>query len=290
MSENPEIKGEEKFSTKGSAGMDRDSADGNGSCESSSMASKPLKCLLEASLMAANRPLSIKQLLALFTDSEEPVDRKAVSAALDELIKDYAERGVQLRKLASGFRFQIHPDFGFLINRLFDERPPRYSRPLLETLSIIAYRQPITRAEIEAIRGVAISPSILKILREREWIKTVGHRDLPGCPELLATTKQFLDYFNLSQLSDLPTLAEFRDEEESNPSLFDEANRVAQEAEGAIQHSADAPSPSEDEDAIKVQREDRDREEESALHALDDAISMTDETVAKTSKSTLKES
>ena len=135
--------------------------------------------------------------------------------------KDYEGRGVILVEVASGFRFQADDEYAGWVNHLFDERPPRYSRALLETLSIIAYRQPITRGEIEDIRGVSVSGTITKTLLEREWIKVVGHRDVPGRPELLATTKSFLDYFNLKRLSDLPPLGDIKDFDSINPDLFE---------------------------------------------------------------------
>ena len=179
-----------------------------------------LKKTIEAALMVAGRPLSINQLLDLFENDEDAPQRSDVRAALTELQTDYSDRGVELKEVASGFRFQVRPDYARWVNRLFDERVPRYSRALLETLAIIAYRQPITRGEIEDIRGVSINTNIIKTLQEREWIKVVGHRDVPGKPELLATTRQFLDYFNLKQLSELPSLAEIKDYDQLNPDLF----------------------------------------------------------------------
>ena len=179
-----------------------------------------LKKVIEAALMVAGRPLSINQLLDLFEKSEDKPERADLRAALTELQTDFAEHGVELKEVASGFRFQVRSDYAQWVNRLYDERVPRYSRALLETLAIIAYRQPITRGEIEDIRGVSVNTNIIKTLQEREWIKVVGHRDVPGKPELLATTKQFLDYFNLKQLSDLPSLAEIKDYDQLNPDLF----------------------------------------------------------------------
>lgn len=179
-----------------------------------------LKKTIEAALMVAGRPLTINQLLDLFENDEDAPQRSDLRAALTELQTDYSDRGVELKEVASGFRFQVRSDYARWVNRLFDERAPRYSRALLETLAIIAYRQPITRGEIEDIRGVSINTNIIKTLQEREWIKVVGHRDVPGKPELLATTKQFLDYFNLKQLSELPSLAEIKDYDQLNPDLF----------------------------------------------------------------------
>ena len=181
-----------------------------------------VKKIIEAALMVAGRPLTINQLLDLFEKDEDRPERTDVRAALTELQTDFADRGVELKEVASGFRFQVRSDYAQWVNRLYDERPPRYSRALLETLAIIAYRQPITRGEIEDIRGVSVNTNIIKTLQEREWIKVVGHRDVPGKPELLATTRQFLDYFNLKQLSDLPSLAEIKDYDQLNPDLFAE--------------------------------------------------------------------
>lgn len=177
--------------------------------------------IIEAALMVSDKPMNVNQLLDLFEKDVEPPAKPDVRAALTELQSDYLDRGVELKEVANGFRFQVKAEYADWVNRLYDERPPRYSRALLETLAIIAYRQPITRGEIEDIRGVSVSTNIIKTMYEREWIKVVGHRDVPGKPELIATTKQFLDYFNLKKLSDLPSLAEIKDFEQLNPDLFD---------------------------------------------------------------------
>lgn len=185
------------------------------------MTAEQLKFVLEAALLAAETPLGVEQLHALFvTDGEEAPEREQIRQALGELQQDYAGRGVELVEVASGFRFQVCREFAPWVNRLWEDRPPKYSRALLETLAIIAYRQPITRAEIEDIRGVSVSSNIIKTLIEREWVRVAGHRDVPGRPAVYATTRQFLDYFNLKSLSDLPTLAELRDLDEINPDLF----------------------------------------------------------------------
>lgn len=179
-----------------------------------------LKMIIEAALMVSGRPLSIAQLLDLFEQDGERPEKSDIRAALTALQADYAGRGAELKEVASGFRFQVKSDYARWVNRLYDERTPRYSRALLETLAIIAYRQPITRGEIEDIRGVTVNANIIRAMQEREWIRVVGYRDVPGKPELLATTKQFLDYFNLKQLSDLPSLAEIKDYDQLNPDLF----------------------------------------------------------------------
>lgn len=183
----------------------------------------PVKPILEAAIMAADAPVPLERLLGLFSPLEEDAPGPAeIEAALAELREDYAGRGVELVSVAGGYRFQTQARFATWINRLWEERKPRYSRALLETLAIIAYRQPITRGEVEDIRGVAVSTGIIKTLQDREWIKIVGHRDVPGRPAIYATTRQFLDYFNLSGLDALPTLAELRDFDDLNADLFAE--------------------------------------------------------------------
>ena len=186
-----------------------------------------LKKIIEAALLALNTPLSVADLVSMFEQEPDKPDRRAVRKALEELQKDYAGHGVELKEVATGFRFQVRRELAGWINRLFQERPQRYSQALLETLAIIAYRQPVTRGEIEDIRGVSLSAGIIRTLFEREWIKVVGHRDVPGHPELLTTTCQFLDYFNLKELTELPFLGEIRDISQIEPDLFDSAGQVA---------------------------------------------------------------
>lgn len=171
-----------------------------------------LKIVLEALLLAAEEPLTLDRLLAVFPEPEQP-DRHALRAALVELAADYAGRGLELVEVASGFRLQVPQVFAPWVSRLWEERAAQYSRALLETLALIAYRQPITRGEIEAVRGVSVSSSIMKTLQERGWIKVIGHREVPGRPALYATTRAFLDYFNLKSLSELPSLMAPRDPE-----------------------------------------------------------------------------
>lgn len=169
-----------------------------------------LKTIIEALLLAAGEPLALDRLLAAFPEVERP-ERDAVRTALAELAADYAGRGVELVEVASGFRLQVPQVFAPWVARLWEERAASYSRALLETLALIAYRQPVTRGEIEAVRGVSVSSSIMKTLQERGWIKVIGHREVPGRPALYATTRAFLDYFNLKSLSELPSLAAPRD-------------------------------------------------------------------------------
>ena len=169
-----------------------------------------LKQIAEAILLAAGRPLTLDQLLAMFTEEERP-ERGDMRTALSALESDFETRGIQLVQVASGYRIQVREELQLWVARLWEEKPSRYSRALLETLSLIAYRQPITRGEIEEVRGVSVSTSIMKTLLEREWVRAVGHRDVPGHPAMYGTTKQFLDYFGLKSLDELPTLAELRD-------------------------------------------------------------------------------
>ncbi len=169
-----------------------------------------LKFIVEAALLAAGKPLSLKQLQLLFEESERP-PKTDLHHCLQRLEKDYQGRGVEIKEVASGWRIQVTEAASPWVSRLWAERPPRYSRALLETLALIAYRQPITRGEIEEIRGVSVSTSIIKSLLERHWIKVLGQRDTPGKPALYGTTPEFLDYFSLKNLQELPTLTEMRD-------------------------------------------------------------------------------
>jgi segregation and condensation protein B len=169
-----------------------------------------LKNIVEAALLAAGRPLDVEQIRSLFEEFERPTAAD-VRRALDLLAGDYDGRALQLVEVASGWRVQVRRELSETVSRLWQERPARYSRALLETLALIAYRQPITRAEIEDVRGVAVNPNIIRTLSERGWIRVVGHREVPGRPELLGTTRDFLDYFGLKSLDQLPTLAELRD-------------------------------------------------------------------------------
>lgn len=177
-----------------------------------------LKKILEGAIFAAGQPMNIEQLGLLFDEAERPSNAD-LRTALDELKSEYADRGVELKEVASGFRFQVRQETGPWVSRLWDEKPSRYSRALLETLALIAYRQPITRSEIEEIRGVSVSSHIIKTLIEREWIRVAGHRDVPGRPALFATTREFLDSFNLKNLAELPSLSEIRDLDSINAEL-----------------------------------------------------------------------
>ena len=168
-----------------------------------------IKNVVEAAMLAAGRPLQVAELAQLFDETRRP-EVPAIRAALASLEADYTGRGIEVKETATGFRIQVRRDMANEVSRLWPERPPKYSRALLETLALIAYRQPITRAEIEAVRGVAVNPNIVKTLLERNWVRVVGNRDVPGRPELLGTTKDFLDYFGLRSLDDLPPLADLK--------------------------------------------------------------------------------
>ena len=204
-----------------------------------------LRKIIEGAILAAGQPMTIARLLDLF-DEEVAPSKEEISAALIDIQAASADRGFELKEVASGWRFQVRNNLAPWVNRLWEEKPQKYSRALLETLALVAYRQPITRGDIEEIRGVAVSSHIMKTLLERDWVKVVGHRDVPGRPSLFATTRQFLDYFNLKSLDELPTLSEIRDLDELNPVLdLGEA--------GLGEKDTDPPIP--DETSIAVSKE-----------------------------------
>ncbi|NVJ61724.1 MAG: SMC-Scp complex subunit ScpB [Gammaproteobacteria bacterium] len=182
------------------------------------MTPEKLQNLLEAALMVYGKPMSIDKMMQLFEEDKQP-SASEIKQALSSLNDSYEDRGLELKEVASGYRFQARQEYAEWIARLWEEKAPRYSRALLETLALIAYRQPITRSEIEDVRGVSVSSHIIKTLLEREWVRVVGHRDVPGRPALYATTKDFLDYFDLSSLEQLPTLSEIRDLDKINAEL-----------------------------------------------------------------------
>lgn len=177
-----------------------------------------LKNILEALLLASGEPLTLSTIASVFTDEERP-SQSDIGHALQELAADCEERGLELKEVASGFRLQLRQEVNPWVSRLWEDRPQRYSRALLETLALIAYRQPITRGDIEEVRGVSVRTNIIRMLQEREWIRVVGHRDVPGKPALFGTTKVFLDYFDLKSLDDLPSLAEIMDMGSIEPEL-----------------------------------------------------------------------
>lgn len=200
----------------------------------SSLPPEKTQAIIEAALMVAGQPLSVASLQNLFSEEERP-STSDVKAMLTSIKERHRDGGIELCEVASGYRFQTRADLSPWLAKLWEERAPRYSRAFLETLAIIAYRQPITRAEIEEIRGVTVSSNIMKALQEREWTRIIGYKDMPGKPAIYGTTKQFLDYFGLKSLTDLPTLAEFK-----NLEVQDEQLQVQFAIENTI------PDPDED--------------------------------------------
>src|SRR2546430_4126185 len=217
------------------------------------MSESYVRNVIEAALLAAGTPLPVAELTRLFEDSARP-SAQQVRAALAALAAEYSGRGIELKETASGFRIQVRRELAAEISRLWPERTARYSRALLETQALIAYRQPITRAEIEAVRGVTVNPNIIRTVIERNWVRVVGHRDVAGHPELLGTTREFLDYFGLQSLDELPPLAEIKAMGDLDLSLGltgEEAAAVAPEPAapgGALPDSADGDDSPEDDE------------------------------------------
>jgi len=205
------------------------------------MSKEDRKLIIEAALFASAEPLSADRLQQLFDGRSRPsiADIKAI---ISELVEDYKDRSLELMQVASGYRFQAKPTFAENLQRLWERKPPRYSRAFLETLALIAYRQPISRGEIEQVRGVSVSTDIMKKLLEREWVKIVGHREVPGKPAIYGTTKEFLDYFNLKKLSDLPPLQELVDfdqiEKQLNEQLPLDAEKPVEPTEPTVEEAA----------------------------------------------------
>lgn len=227
-----------------------------------------LKNVIEAALLAAGKSLTVAELGQLFEESSRPSTAE-LRTAIDALAVDYDGRAIEIKETASGLRVQVRREFATEVSRLWPERPQRYSRALLETLALIAYRQPITRAEIEAVRGVAVNPNITKTLLERNWIRVVGHRDLPGRPELLGTTREFLDYFGLHSLDDLPPLAELRALGELDPQLalpvsVDAAEPAADVAGDADDEINALPTSDDEADLLNAASDDADDEADEA--------------------------
>ncbi len=230
-----------------------------------------LKNILEAVLLAAERTLTVIQLEALFELDEERPTRDEIRQALHEMAADYENRGYQLKQVASGFRLQVRQEFATWVGRLWEEKPARYTRALLETMALIAYRQPITRGEIEEVRGVSVSSNIIKTLLERDWIKVLGHKDVPGKPALYGTTREFLDYFNLKSLDQLPTLAEIKDLDSIHPELaLDEHNTEMPD------ESSDKSSPDETDEQNDAEHNKNKDETQAALSMADDSDATAD--------------
>ena len=221
-----------------------------------------VKNVVEAALLAAGRPLTMDELVSVF-DERDGSNAEEVRSALEALTADYETRGLELLEVASGYRIQIRAAVAQPVSRLWQERPAKYSRALLETLALVAYRQPITRGEIEQIRGVAVNPNIIKTLLERSWIRVVGHRDVPGRPELLGTTRDFLDYFSLKKLDDLPTLSQLKELEDLRVQLT--LPGADPQVAAATVDDADAlPEDEEESDATGVQDADSVQDAEGA--------------------------
>lgn len=227
-----------------------------------------LKNILEAALMSVGKPMSIEQMMKLFDDEERPSATR-VKDALNLLAEECEGRGIELKTIASGYRYQARQEYSEWLSRLWEEKPAKYSRAYLETLALIAYRQPVTRAEIEEVRGVSVSSNIVKTMLEREWIRIVGHRDVPGRPALYATTKQFLDYFNMKSLEELPSLAEIRDLEDLSPELDlpepgqqDEEGKPTLENDEAVESEGDQENQVDIEEAIALKSEDSSPDED----------------------------
>ncbi len=241
------------------------------------MTPEKLKPIIEAILSSADHPLSVDQLFNLFHGDIEQPGKDEIRQVLHELVDDYQARGLQIKQVASGFRFQANADYSVWISRLWEQKPPRYSRALLETLALIAYRQPITRGEIEAIRGVSVSSNIIKTLQEREWVKTLGHKDVPGKPSLYGTTNTFLDYFNLKSLNELPTLSELKDLDSFHPELaFNEDNLAAGEYT-EVENTEVEDTEVEDTEEVEADSE-LDPAEEKANETENEAVQEDDHT------------
>jgi len=233
--------------------------------------------VVEAALLAAGKSLQVAELTQLFDEGTRPTAEQ-IRTSLETLTSEYANRGIEIKETAAGFRIQVRRELANEISRLWPERPPRYSRALLETLALIAYRQPITRAEIEAVRGVAVNPNIVKTIIERNWVRVVGHRDVPGRPELLGTTRDFLDYFGLRNLDDLPPLAQLKAMGDINLQLDLSGAAVAGQdgtsADGASAESG-ASTGNGAAEALDASAEESDNDTDNDAGASDEAIDRT---------------
>ena len=240
--------------------------------------------ILEAALMAANAPLTLLQINSLFPLDQQP-GKDRIIGALDTLMDDCQDRGIELIEVASGYRFQVKKDVHPWVSRLWTERQTKYTRVTLETLALIAYRQPITRGEIEQIRGVAVNSNIIRALEERDWIRVVGHRDVPGRPALLGTTKTFLDYFGLKRLDELPPLSEIKDFADLQPELKmdveETLNKVAadnaQEYADSLEAAASEESQPNDEASTDEVNADLNTETQQPTDASSDSEDDTSE-------------
>jgi len=218
-----------------------------------------LKNILEAVLLSADHPMEVRQLERLFDADEDRPGKDEIHKALEALQADYEGRGMELKQVASGYRIQVPETYAQWVSHLWEEKPPRYSCALLETLVLIAYRQPITRGEIEEIRGVSVSSHIIKTLLEREWVRVLGHKDVPGKPAMYGTTREFLDYFNIKSLDELPSLAEIKDLDAIHPELaLEEEQRMVAEGEQDVDEQDEENQELSDEAAVKESAENSD--------------------------------
>ena len=240
---------------------------------------KKLKNIIEAILLSADKPMEVRHIENLFELDEDRPSRDEIRQALNELEGEYDGRGMQLKQVSSGYRMQIPEDYATWVARLWEEKPPRYSRALLETLVLIAYRQPITRGEIEEIRGVSVSTQIIKTMAEREWIRVLGHKDVPGKPAMYGTTREFLDYFNLKSLDELPALSEIKDLDKLHPELGLEEG-VDEESQNSSESAVEAADSVETEASEVVDTEAPDSEasdtEEVQQEGLSEAVGSDD--------------
>ena len=231
-----------------------------------------VKMIVEGCLLAAGRPLTLDNIIAVFERSEQP-DRNELKQVMQAISEDCNDRGFELKQVASGYRFQVKQDLSEWVAKLWEERPPRYTRALLETLALVAYRQPITRGDIEEIRGVAVSANIIRTLLDREWIRVVGHRDVPGRPVMFATTKQFLDYFNLKSLQELPPLSEIKKLSQTEEEL-DLTDELAQQRVIDLPEEVTDEASYEQSDAMRAQLLAEEEALELSKKPLDEILSM----------------
>lgn len=250
------------------------------------MNEEQLKRVIESILFASNQPVDLKKLMEVFPEDAHPGEQ-AINQALEQLKQDYQGNSIELKHVSSGFRFQVRQDYADWVARLHEERPARYSRATLETMALIAYRQPITRAEIEEVRGVSVSSQIIKTLMEREWIRVVGHRDVPGKPALYATTKIFLDYFNLKSLDELPPLAELRDIDSINAELDLQIPGLESEDPQQAEHAEQTSDVSNDDSKDAAMA---DSDEEAIVDSDEEAVFDSDETSVENSEQAVQQS
>jgi len=226
------------------------------------MSNQKLKNIVEGFIFASDKTLNVDHIIKLFPEGEQPT-KDEINTILQLIEADYENRGIELKKVSSGYRFQVREEISPWVSRLWEEKPQKYTRALLETLALIVYRQPITRGEIEEIRGVSVSSNIIKTLQERDWVKVVGHKDVPGRPALLASTKQFLDYFNLKSLEDLPPLSEIKDLDAIATELDPEQNAALISAIREMQEAQNEPDGNAEAVAEQDQKVEESDEQES---------------------------